>query len=154
MAVEKFNETYETIFDKKKYLERFNEVASTNIEAVYNLILDVYKNENFNPGDALDRIVIISDMQFNQATTKSSKSTFENFKREFEELGYQMPEMVFWNVRARSVQFPTLNDRGVKLVGGASSKIILDIIKNQNTSAYEFMLECLARYDCFDSIIF
>ena len=144
----------ETIFDKKNYLERFSEVASTNIEAVYNLILDVYKNENFNPDDALDRIVIISDMQFNEATTKSSKSTFENFKAKFEELGYQMPEMVFWNVRARSVQFPTLNDRGVKLVGGASSKIILDIIKNQNTSAYEFMLECLARYDCFDSIIF
>lgn len=140
-----------TISEKFKFIEQYSEIADTNIERVYKLILNVYQSPSFNPEDALDRIVIISDMEFNQAVN-SNNSTFENFKTDFEELGFKMPEVVFWNVRARHITLPTVNEKGVKLVSGASQRIIEMITQNKGDDAYQFMLECLERYSCFDKI--
>ena len=142
----------ETIYDKYKYVSTFNDYSTTNIKAVYDLILSVYKSEKFSKEDALDRIVIISDMQFD-ALPKEKMSTYEYFKKEFNNLGYEIPEVVFWNVRARDIQFPVMNENHVKLVGGASHKIIEDIIKNKDTTPYEFMLECLEKYSFVEEVL-
>lgn len=144
--------TGSTIFEKFNNIIKYNEVANTNIEKVYKLILNVYRHKNFKSEDAIERIVIISDMQFDYATGNSKNSTFENFKIEFEELGYKMPEVVFWNVRARSVNFPTINEKGVKLISGASQKVINMVTNNDAEDPYEFMLKCLENYSCFDEI--
>lgn len=144
--------TGSTIFEKFNNIIKYNEVANTNIEKVYKLILNVYSHKNFKSEDAIERIVIISDMQFDYATGNSKNSTFENFKVEFEELGYKMPEVVFWNVRARSVNFPTINEKGVKLISGASQKVINMVTNNDAEDPYEFMLKCLENYSCFDEI--
>ena len=114
--------------------------------------MSVYKSEKFSKEDALDRIVIISDMQFD-ALPKEKISTYEYFKKEFNNLGYEIPEVVFWNVRARDIQFPVMNENHVKLVGGASHKIIEDIIKNKDTTPYEFMLECLEKYSFVEEVL-
>lgn len=143
----------ETIAEKYKFISKFNDCSTTNIKKVYDLILEVYKNPKFTKEDALDRIVIISDMEFNHLG-RTDISTFEYFKKEFSKLGYDMPEVVFWNVYARKNQFPTINEEGVKLVSGASSKIIDMITNNEAFNAYEFMLKCLEKYSCFDEIKF
>ena len=140
-----------TIYEKNEYLKLFDDYDTTNIKGVYDLILKTYKNKSFTKEDTLDRIVIISDMQFD-ALPNSSLSTFEYFEKEFEKIGFKIPEVVFWNVRARSIQFPTINKYNVKLVGGASPKIIESIIKNTGLTAYGYMIECLEKYSCFDSI--
>ena len=140
-----------TILEKYRFISYYDDWTNTNIKAVYDLILDVYKHPNFKKEDALERIVIISDMQFD-CLPNTSSSTFEYFKTQFNEIGFVMPEVVFWNVRARDIQFPTLNENNVKLVGGASARIIEDIIKNTNTTPYEFMIECLEKYSFIDSI--
>ena len=141
----------ETIEEKFKYIRKFSDCSTTNIKKVYDLILDTYKHPSFNKDDALDRVVIISDMEFNSLGNKS-KSTFEYFKEKFEELGFRMPEIVFWNVRARNVHYPTINENGVKLISGSSAKVINMVTNNITTDAYQFMLECLKKYSCFDEI--
>ena len=142
----------ETIKEKFDYLAKFNEYTNTNIEKVYNLILKVYSKPNFKKEDQLDRIVIISDMEFDMGVD-CNDSTFETFKAKFEKLGYKFPEVVFWNVRARSTHLPvTMNEKNVKLVSGASASIIDMITKNDSTTPYEMMLKCLEKYSCFDSL--
>ena len=79
-------------------------------------------------------------------------STFEFFEKEFKKLGYKMPEVVFWNVRARSIHFPVMNKLGVKLVSGASAKIIEMVTNNLSVDAYAFMIECLEKYSFVDKI--
>ena len=114
----------------------------------------MYSNPNFKKEDALDRIVIISDMEFDCLEEDDEISTFEFFKNEFEKLGYTLPEVVFWNVRARSTHLPvTMNEANVKLVSGASSSIIDMVTKNDSTTPYEMMLKCLEKYSCFDTLI-
>ena len=141
-----------TIQEKYECLTRYDEAANTDIGKVYKLILRTYKHKDFKKEDAIDRIVIISDMEFDQCVEDASVSTFEHFKKEFENIGYDMPEVVFWNVRARDVHFPVMNEFGVKLVSGASAKIISMVINNESKNAYDFMIECLEKYSCFDKI--
>ena len=143
----------ETIEEKYKFMTRYNDYTNTDIEKVYNLILKVYNSPKFSKEDALDRIVIISDMEFDCAVD-SNDSTFEVFKKKFEDLGYKLPEVVFWNVRARSTHVPVkMNEENVKLVSGASSSIIDMVTKNEAYNPYDMMIKCLEKYSCFDSIV-
>ena len=141
----------EMIHEKYNFISTFDEISTTNIEKVYNLILNVYKHKDFKKEDALDRIVIISDMEFNSLDSKNI-STFEYFENKFKNLGLKMPEIVFWNVRSRHIHFPTLNKEGVKLVSGASSKIINSVVNNVSIDAYQFMMQCLEKYSHFDNL--
>lgn len=140
-----------TIFDKLKYMLTFSDWTDTNIQKVYQLIIDVYKHNNFKPEDALDRIVIISDMEFN-CLEDNDQSTFEFIKNEFKKINKKMPELVFWNVRARDVHFPTTNENGVKLVSGSSAKTITMVTNNETVNPYDFMLSCLKNYNFVDEL--
>ena len=141
-----------TINEKYEFISRFDDYSTTNIQAVYDLILNVYKHKDFKKEDALDQIVIISDMEFDEIPDYQ-KTSYSYFKEKFEQLGFNIPEVVFWNVRARNAHFPVLNtELNVKMVSGASQNII-DMITNQTEeSAYDLMLKTLEKYSCFDNI--
>ena len=143
-----------TIEEKYKDIIRYSEVSNTNIEKVYDLILNVYQSPKFKKEDALDRIVIISDMEFDEGADYK-KTTYESFKEKFEVLGYKLPEIIFWNVRARSIHLPiTKGEDNIKLVSGASANIIDMVVNNNAPSPYDMMLKCLEKYSCFDHIEF
>ena len=136
-----------TLSDKLVALAGYNDCTNTNIEKVYNLILDVYRSPDFKPEDALDQILIVSDMEFDSAFETPTISTFEAFKAKFEKLGYPRPEIVFWNVASRDRHVPVTEDeRGVKLVSGASKNIIDMVSMTDSLDPKDFMLKILARY--------
>ena len=89
------------------------------------------------------RLIIISDMEFNQCVNNASAVNFENAKKRFAEAGYRLPSIVFWNVASRNCQQPvTMNEQGVALVSGATPKIF-SMIADGSLSPYEFMMEVL-----------
>ncbi len=133
----------ETFLDKLQYAMTFNEVADTNIEAVFKLVLDTAVNNNLSNEDLPSKIVIISDMEFNCRARNASVSNFQNAKKMFEEKGYKLPDIVFWNVNSRNTQQPvTVNDRGVALVSGCTPKLF-SMIAGGITDPYVFMLQVL-----------
>ena len=140
-----------TISEKFDDLYYYSDPSNTDIYKVYNLILNVYQHKDFTKEDALDRIVIISDMEFD--AIDPDESTFEKFKKEFANLGYNMPEIVFWNVRARNISLPcTLKDDNVKLVSGASSTLIDIVAYNNQMNQYDLMMKTLEKYSEIDLI--
>ena len=141
----------EMIHEKYQFISTYNDYTNTNIKKVYDLILKVYQDKSFKESAALDRIVIISDMEFD-CLTNARISTFEYFENEFNKLGFKMPEIVFWNVRARDIHFPVVNKLGVKLISGSSAKIIEMVTNNLSVDAYQFMLECLEKYSFIDNL--
>ena len=100
----------------------------------------------------IKNILIISDMEFNPSFD-IKKTTYEKFKEKFEKAGFELPEVVFWNVRARNVHLPVKLEEHVKLVSGASPNIIDMVINNENVTPYELMLKAMEKYSCFDNII-
>lgn len=143
-----------TLDEKMAYVKTFNEIANTNISRVYELLLNVAKGQEVAQEDMVEQVIIISDMQFDSCV--KGESTFETYKKKFEDAGLEMPELVFWNVAARDIQTPvTKNELGVKLVSGSSQKII-ELVTNteiKELTPYDFMLEVLKRYEEIDSFI-
>lgn len=146
-------ENCDTLKKKLNYIHKFDEVANTDIGKVYRLILDVAKSGNVPKEEMIESVLIISDMEFDCCSSK--ESTFEFYKKEFEAAGYELPEIVFWNVEARDTHLPvTMNEKGVKLVSGASANIFADVVSGdlKVVTPYEFMLQILEPYAEFDTV--
>ena len=131
------------ICEKVWYCHQFNEVANTNIQRVFELILKTAMKNRVPQAEMPARIYIISDMEFDCCTKDCSLTNFEYAQRLFRSNGYQLPEVVFWNVASRNRQQPvTVNDRGVALVSGCNPRIF-QMLKAGILSPYAFMMDVL-----------
>jgi len=132
------------IVEKIKYCATFNEVANTNIEKVFKLILSTAVKNKIPQSELPATIYIISDMEFDSCADNAGLTNFENAKKAFAGHGYQLPTVVFWNVQSRNQQQPvTMNEQGVVLVSGCSPRVF-NMVMSGNLSPYAFMLETLS----------
>ena len=99
-------------------------------------------------------IYIISDMEFDQATTNNTETNFFEIKRKYESSGYIMPQLVFWNVDSKQNNIPVLKDTyGTLLVSGASPVIFKMVL--EKTTPLDFMLNTInsPRYKPIEDIL-
>jgi hypothetical protein len=149
-----------------------NEVANTNIEAVFDLILSTAVNNHMSQEDIPANILIISDMEWDScATTNASagrsngwymssrvaptETLFENIAKKYTAHGYKLPRLVFWNVNSRTNTIPVKqNDLGVALVSGFSVNIAKMVMSNK-TDPYACLLETLnsERYQAVEDAL-
>ena len=80
-----------TFAERLEYLCTFNEVADTNVEAVFDLILDAAVRNNVPQEELPETLYLISDMEFNACVRNASVSNFASAKRRFAEHGYRLP---------------------------------------------------------------
>ena len=131
------------IYEKVRYCHQFNEVANTNIQRVFELILKTAVKNRVPQAEMPAKIYIISDMEFDCCTEDCSLTNFEYAQRLFRSNGYRLPEVVFWNVASRNRQQPVkVNDRGVALVSGCNPRIF-QMLKAGILSPYAFMMDVL-----------
>ena len=77
---------------------------------------------------------------------------FENAKAKFNAKGYELPQVVFWNVASRNRQQPVKqNEQGAFLVSGCTPKLF-SVVAGGDLSAitpYQLMLDVLLteRYE-------
>ena len=139
----------EKFVDKLDYILTFIEVANTDIEAVYNLILDAAVKNNVPQDEMPSKLYIISDMEFDQCAENASLTNFQNAKQKYEKAGYKLPEIIFWNVQSRNRQQPvTKNEQGVALVSGCTPRLFSMVLSGEYTPE-KFMLEVISneRYE-------
>lgn len=115
-----------TIGSKFRNLERSEWGNSTNIQAVFNTILETAMKNNLSQDEMPEKLFIVSDMQFNHCV--SGMTNFEAIKAKFENAGYRLPQLVFWQVNATSNVPIKVNDKGVCLVSGASPSILKTLL--------------------------
>lgn len=141
--------------DKIKIALSHDEVANTNIEAVFDLILDTAIKNHMSHDDIPQNILIISDMEFDGCAVSNSyrggygrnkgvdSRLFQVISQRYEDAGYKLPRLVFWNVNSRTGAIPVIeNDLGVALVSGFSTNIVKMVMSGQ-TDPYECLLETL-----------
>mgnify|MGYP000971711596 CR=1 FL=1 len=131
------------IFHKIEYCKSFDEVANTNIEKVFELVLKTAVQNKVSQKEMPSTLYIISDMEFDHCADDASISNFENAKNRFARFGYPLPKVVFWNVDSRNRQQPvTLNEQGVVLVSGCTPRIFEMVTKGE-FSPYQYMMDIL-----------
>ena len=139
----------ETFADRLAYAASFCEVANTNIEAVFRLVLDTAVKYRVPREEMPAKLVIISDMEFDCCTEHAELSNFENAKRLYEEAGYVLPQLVFWNVASRRKQLPvTMHETGTALVSGCTPRLF-SMVAGDLMDPYALMMEILGgeRYE-------
>jgi len=100
---------------------------NTNFAAAMDVILDTAVRNNVPPEDMPRYLLVLSDMQFDQA---SNDGSFEpHWKRivdRFHRAGYNdPPTIIFWNLRGDTVDFPASADTpGVEMISGFSPTLL------------------------------
>ncbi|MBQ7618000.1 MAG: DUF2828 family protein [Desulfovibrio sp.] len=131
------------IVDKVRYCIEFNERSNTNIQKIFELILAAALNKKATQKELPSTLYIISDMEFDSCAEDADMTNFEYAKKLFEEHGYHLPRLVFWNVQSRNIQQPvTMNEQGVALVSGCSPRIF-SLLEKDDLSPMSLMLEIL-----------
>lgn len=131
------------IAEKVRYCCQYEEVANTNIAAVFNLILKTAVKYDLPQEELPKRLYIISDMEFDECAENAGATNFENARRKYAEKGYTLPQIVFWNVESRNAQQPvTMNENGVALVSGCSPRLF-SMVASGELNPYKAMLDVL-----------
>lgn len=131
------------IVEKVRYCRSFNEIANTNIQAVFELILRAARTYRVRREEMPSTLYIISDMEFDYCAKDASLTNFEYAKNLYRRYGYRLPKVVFWNVQSRRQQQPVkMNEQGVALVSGCSPRIFSQVMSGE-TDPYTYMMTVL-----------
>lgn len=128
------------ITEKARYCSRYNEVANTDLEAVFGLILRTAVKSGAKQADIPERLYIISDMEFDACIEGGNDLTlFEAMRRRYAKYGYRLPDVIFWNVNSFGSNVPVrYSQTGAALVSGASPAIF-DMVKEGEISPEKVM---------------
>lgn len=133
----------ETFADKLRYVCTFNKVANTNIDAVFDLVLNAAVENNVPQSELPSTIYLISDMEFDRCVYRTDISNFERAKKLYKQHGYGLPNIVFWNVASRHGHQPVkMNELGVALVSGCTPRLF-DMVMSGELSPYKMMMEVI-----------
>lgn len=145
--------------DKVERIYATNLIDNTNIEAVFDLMLYVALQPNTKKEDIPQNVIIISDMEFDEAingwhsirngvTTENVDTLLESIAKKWKDYGLELPGLIFWNVDARQNNIPMIGNGRISYVSGFSPVIFETIMSGK--TGYELMMEKLnsERYEC------
>ena len=149
--------------DKVERIYRTNLCENTNIEAAFDLILNTAYEQGLTQEELPESLIIISDMQFDEArgyywhsggNYKPAETLIEGIARRWCQFGYKMPKLIFWNVNAASGHgnIPMKDEDGITYVSGASPSIFTQVLTGK--TGQDLMKEALLapRYEAIYSI--
>ena len=100
---------------------------STDLHEALNKILSTAVAGKVPQEEMPQMLLILSDMQFN-ACVKHDNTALEMIKRKYEDAGYTVPTVVFWNLNAKD-NVPVKHDKsGAALVSGFSPAIVKSVL--------------------------
>jgi len=99
--------------------------GNTNIQSAFKMILDIAIKHNVSKENMPEVLAIFSDMQFDQGDRSWSETSFEMMKRMFEEKGYVLPHIIFWNLRANTNGYQVTADKpNTTMLSGYSTRMM------------------------------
>ena len=154
--------------EKLEIMLAHNEVANTNIEAVFQMLLDMAISNEVPAEELPKQVLIISDMEFDMASSpdiwcgrnetwsKFTPTLFETIGKRYEKAGYKVPRLIFWNVCGRTDTIPQVeNEEGICLLSGFSQNAMKIAGNREKKDPYESLIQVLdgPRYDLVEKAI-
>lgn len=155
-----FHEQPSLEFVKGSLSERYNQMSrsrwggSTNIESAFKLILKKAIEGKVPQEQMPTMMIMLSDMEFNVSQgyyAKPNPNLLDMVTQLFEEAGYKMPKLVFWNIASRSDDNKPVkhDEKGIGLVSGFSPSILKSVLSGKSVTPMDMMLETInsERYE-------
>lgn len=134
--------------------------GSTDLQAAFKIVLDHGVQNNVPPDQMPTMIMILSDMQMNEAENVGyndnaiNQTALEMIQTMYESAGYKMPKLVFWNLNNEyGTTEAGLQSPNVMLVSGFSPAILKAITNNTEMpevpTPYDLVMQVLnsPRYE-------
>ena len=123
---------------------------STNVDAAFQKVLDVAIEQKIPAEFMPENILILSDMQFNSHEIHGkSVSAMEMIRAKYKEAGYEVPNIVFWNLNSYGNAPTRFDECGVALVSGFSPAIVKTVLACEDFNPMAVMMAAvmISRYD-------
>lgn len=136
----------DSLLGKVQSISRMEWGMNTDLIKVFNLVLQLCDGPR-----RIKKIFIFSDMQFDQATTENEQTHFEIARAKFAAAGMELPQIIFWNLRGVTDNFPvTSNQNGVVMLSGYSPALLTALMEGKDVDPLAVMLNVIRapRYDC------
>lgn len=130
------------LLDKLSQMKYSDVGMSTNLCKAFDAILSLAAKNFVKQTDMPKYILILSDMQFNQASNREDNA-LSMMKRKYETYGYELPKIVFWNLNAHDNVPVKFNEQGVALVSGFSPSIMKSVLAAKAFSPIDIMLNTI-----------
>ena len=126
------------IVEKVRNMYNAHWEMNTNLEAVFNLLLETAKAHHTPQEDMPSKLYIISDMQFDEARSdgdfwerRKPRTFMQAMEQKYAAAGYKMPIIVYWNVRASDMGMfqTTFEGKQCCMVSGYSPSLFKSIIE-------------------------
>jgi len=142
-----------SLSERYNQLKRSEWAMSTNIEAVFNLILDKAKASNVPKEEMPTMVLILSDMEFNYAGGGTWNPTVQQMiENKYAEAGYTIPKIVYWNIQSRGDNNKPVHfdKNGTCLVSGFSPSLLTSLLAGKEMTPYSMMMSVIdsERYAC------
>jgi hypothetical protein len=136
------------IVSKYHQVNKSNWGYSTDLHKAFDVILNTAIKNNVSQAEMPQTLLILSDMQFNSCA-RFDDSAFEMINRKYRDTGYEIPNIVFWNIVDKGTVPVKFNQQGVALVSGFSPMIVKNVLGGKNLTPKEIMIETImsSRYD-------
>jgi hypothetical protein len=123
-----------TIHEKLANMSRASWCMSTNLEAVFDLILSTAQTHQVKQEDLPSMLLIMSDMQFNDCMHNSNQTVFQQARERFAAAGYTLPAVCFWNLQSGVSNGSPVqhNDQGVMLLSGYSPALLKSLMQDED----------------------
>lgn len=138
-----------TLKQKLSKVQEHVEYGTTDIIKAFSRILELGIDHQLTQEDMPSKVIIFSDMEFNQAV--SGMTNFEAIKMSYANCGYEMPQLVFWNLTSHQKgNIPVqVGQKGTALVSGFSTATMKGVLSGEldpvkvmqkliNVSRYDF----------------
>lgn len=147
--------------EKLEISAAYHEVANTNVEAVFDLLLQTAVAGRMKQEELPENILVLSDMEFDGCMVEAngsriqSKRLFTEIAQKYARYGYKLPRLVFWNIASRTGTIPMReNELGVALVSGFSPTV-MKMVLSGSMDSYTCLVETLgdSRYDAVEAAL-
>lgn len=147
-----FKDTFLTFSDKPKaqvvkgsLSEKMAQMNSsdwgmnTNLHAAFEEILRIAVKGGVAESDMPKTLLILSDMQFDRCVSFDD-SAHQMIVRKYKDAGYDVPNIVFWNLNSKDNVPVKFDKRGTALVSGFSPAVMKGILGGADMTPYGIML--------------
>ena len=137
------------------YVLRSYDSYNTDIVMPFQAVLETAMENGLSQEELPDKVIVISDMEFDDVVTSSEYDDtisyhsrnrvklFDYLENMYEEEGYKLPHLVFWNVNNRTGGIPKIeNEKGLTLMSGFSARAF-DMLLSEKLDPWVILREVL-----------
>lgn len=139
----------ETLAQKLASMDTSHWENNTNLEKAFMRILDIAVKNHISNDEMVKSLIVISDMEID-ACVSTKWLFYDEMSARYEKAGYEIPNVVFWNVDSRHDVFHAdKNRKGVQLCSGQSPSTFKSLMSSVGMTPVEMMIKVLnsERYE-------